>query len=118
MNLCVCLLLQATETLFRMAVARGAITPLRHGEVRLNISVYLFFLHMWYNVLLIQCFINSWEVNCLQVSEEGRTIDNLHIYVVGVFKGKQGFKSCPVGDEVSFKVHFVSLFARITILAL
>uniref|UniRef100_A0A8C6IUZ0 Transmembrane protein 135 n=1 Tax=Melopsittacus undulatus TaxID=13146 RepID=A0A8C6IUZ0_MELUD len=25
---------QATETLFRMAVARGTITPLRHGEVR------------------------------------------------------------------------------------
>lgn len=35
-NLSVCLLMQATETLFRMAVARGAITPLRHGEVRLN----------------------------------------------------------------------------------
>ncbi|KFP71817.1 Transmembrane protein 135, partial [Acanthisitta chloris] len=33
---------QATETLFRMAVARGAITPLRHGEVRLNISVFFF----------------------------------------------------------------------------
>uniref|UniRef100_A0A8C6ISY8 Transmembrane protein 135 n=1 Tax=Melopsittacus undulatus TaxID=13146 RepID=A0A8C6ISY8_MELUD len=29
---------QATETLFRMAVARGTITPLRHGEVRLNLS--------------------------------------------------------------------------------
>lgn len=46
MNLSVYLLVQATETLFRMAVARGAITPLRHGEVRLNISVFFCSLFM------------------------------------------------------------------------
>lgn len=32
---------QATETLFRMGVSRGTITPLRHGEVRLNISAFV-----------------------------------------------------------------------------
>ncbi|KFR08390.1 Transmembrane protein 135, partial [Opisthocomus hoazin] len=37
---------QATETLFRMAVARGAITPLRHGEVLLfciTAALFMFF---------------------------------------------------------------------------
>lgn len=108
-------LVQATETLFRMAVARGAITPLRHGEVRLNISIYLslfFFCHMWYNILLMKCFINSWETYRLQVSEESWTIYNLHTYVIGFFfKGGQEFKSCPVGDELFFKKHSVFLFA-------
>ncbi|XP_023776388.1 transmembrane protein 135-like [Cyanistes caeruleus] len=37
---------QATETLFRMAVARGVITPLRHGEVLLfciTAALFMFF---------------------------------------------------------------------------
>ncbi|XP_040400229.1 transmembrane protein 135 isoform X1 [Cygnus olor] len=43
---------QATETLFRMAVARGAITPLRHGEVLLfciTAALFMFFFSrgMW-----------------------------------------------------------------------
>ena len=33
---------QATETLFRMAVTRGIINPLKHGEVRYGVVRYSF----------------------------------------------------------------------------
>lgn len=73
---------------------------------------FFFFCHMWYNILLMKCFINSWETYRLQVSEESWTIYNLHTYVIGFFfKGGQEFKSCPVGDELFFKKHSVFLFA-------
>uniref|UniRef100_H0ZRQ5 Transmembrane protein 135 n=1 Tax=Taeniopygia guttata TaxID=59729 RepID=H0ZRQ5_TAEGU len=50
---------QATETLFRMAVARGAITPLRHGEVLLfciTAALFMFFFSPSRGILRTQIY--------------------------------------------------------------